>query len=222
MIGYGFSQVTPSQHLFSLTDADISYPYIEDQTVSTETLILTGLFAPAVIIMIGALLLVPGSAGSDGARSSKSQIVRRRIWEWNAGWMGLAVALAGVWMSTEGLKDLVGRPRPDLLSRCNPDLSAISANARGGLGGRLRDAPLLVSWKICRDQSSRVVVDGFSSFPSGHSSCMFHLSSPTGARTDIYPSRICRPGILVTVDLCEILHWVSLSTTVPSRRRSLD
>ncbi|KAJ6112364.1 hypothetical protein N7512_007688 [Penicillium capsulatum] len=173
LIGYGFSRVTPSQHLFSLTDLDISYPYIKDETVSTETLVLTGLFAPAVIIMIGALLLVPGSAGSDGARPSKSQILRRRIWEWNAGWMGLAVAVAGVWMSTQGLKDLVGRPRPDLLSRCNPDLSTVSAHALSGLGGHLRDAPTLVSWKICQDQSSRVVVDGFSSFPSGHSSFSF-------------------------------------------------
>lgn len=152
--------------------------------MSTETLILTGLFAPAVIIVIGALLLVPGSAGSDGVRSSKSQILRRRIWEWNAGWMGLAVAVAGVWMSTQGLKDLVGRPRPDLLSRCDPDLSVIGANALGGLGGRLRDAPTLVSWKICRDQSSRVVVDGFSSFPSGHSSCTFRCEGKE-ARTNV-------------------------------------
>ncbi|KAJ5151558.1 hypothetical protein N7492_009853 [Penicillium capsulatum] len=165
LIGYGFSRVTPSQHLFSLTDLDISYPYIKDETVSTETLVLTGLFAPAVIIMIGALLLVPGSAGSDGARPSKSQILRRRIWEWNAGWMGLAVAVAGVWMSTQGLKDLVGRPRPDLLSRCNPDLSTVSAHALSGLGGHLRDAPTLVSWKICQDQSSRVFSIGFPYLP---------------------------------------------------------
>lgn len=79
-------------------------------------------------------------------------------------------------MATQGLKDLVGKPRPDLLARCNPDLDAIEQNLVGGLG--VAGAPLIVSWHICRDQSDFLKVDGFSSFPSGHASCM----SPT-----IYP-----------------------------------
>lgn len=83
--------------------------------------------------------------------------------------MGLAVSLAGCWMATQGLKDLVGRPRPDLLARCDPNLNSIEENLVGGLG--VAGAPLIVSLDICRDQSSRLRVDGFSSFPSGHSSC---------------------------------------------------
>ncbi|KAJ5584009.1 Phosphatidic acid phosphatase type 2/haloperoxidase [Penicillium hispanicum] len=173
LIGYGFSKQTPNHHPFSLDDASISFPYTETETVSTATLVLAALFAPAVIILAGALLLVPGTAAAGGPKPSKSQILRRRVWEWNAGWMGLAVAVAGVWMSTEGLKTLIGKPRPDLLARCNPDLKHVAAHAVGGLGERLQGASTLVSWTICRDQSSRVRVDGFSSFPSGHSSFSF-------------------------------------------------
>lgn len=145
---------------------------MKHETVSTATLILVSLFAPAVIIVIGALLLTPGTAAPDGPKPSKSQMIRRKLWEWNVGWLGLVVALAGVWMSTQGLKDLAGKPRPDLLARCNPDVTKIAQFARSGLGERLPGAPTMVSWKICQNQSKLVRVDGFSSFPSGHASCM--------------------------------------------------
>lgn len=123
--------------------------------------------------MFGAWVLPPCTADTEGQKPFWSQIIRRRFWEWNAGWLGLVVALAGVFMSTQGLKDLVGKPRPDLLARCNPDLSNIAKYAISGLGEQLQGAPTLVSWQICQDQSDLVRVDGFSSFPSGHASRMF-------------------------------------------------
>jgi hypothetical protein len=43
----------------------------------------------------------------------------------------------------------------------------------GGLGESVRGATTLVSWEICRDRSDSLRIDGFSSFPSGHSSCKF-------------------------------------------------
>ncbi|CAI7578409.1 hypothetical protein N7533_000393 [Penicillium manginii] len=171
LIGYGFSKVDPSQHPFSLTDPTIAFPYKEKETVSTAALILAGLLAPAVIVFAGALFIVPGTAAEGGARPSKSQILRRKVWEWNAGWMGLAVSLAGAFMATQGLKSLLGKPRPDMLARCNPDLNAIEENLVGGLG--VAGAPIIVSWKICQDQSDFLKVDGFSSFPSGHASFAF-------------------------------------------------
>lgn len=155
-----------------MSDPTISFPYTENETVTTKTLILVSIFAPAVIILLAAWAIVPGTAAPAGAKPSVSQVLRRKFWEWNAGWMGLAVALAGAWMSTQGLKVLIGKPRPDLLSRCNPDLSNIADYVVGGLGGSVRNAPVLVSWDICQVKTSLVKIDGFSSFPSGHSSCM--------------------------------------------------
>lgn len=140
--------------------------------MTTETLILVGLLAPAVIVLLGAFALIPGTAANNGAKSSMSQLICRKIWEWNAGWLGLALALAAAWTSTQGLKSLIGKPRPDLLARCNPDVSDMASHVVGGLGESLMGAAVLVDWTICRDQSDLVRVDGFSSFPSGHSSCM--------------------------------------------------
>ncbi|KAJ5640237.1 uncharacterized protein N7484_008099 [Penicillium longicatenatum] len=173
LFGYAFYKQTPNQHPFSLTDPSISFPYTENETVTTSTLLLVSVLAPAAIILIGALAIVPGTAASAGFKPSKSHTLRRKLWEWNAGWMGLGVALAGVWMSTQGLKVLFGKPRPDLLARCNPNLDDIATYAVGGLGEKLSGAATLVSYKICQDQSSLVTVDGFSSFPSGHSSFSF-------------------------------------------------
>ncbi|KAJ6115442.1 hypothetical protein N7486_001220 [Penicillium sp. IBT 16267x] len=173
LVGYAFYKQTPNQHPFSLTDPSISFPYTGYETVTDTTLILVSVLAPAAIILIGALVIVPGTTAPTGIKPSRSHTLRRKLWEWNAGWMGLGVALAGVWMSTQGLKVLIGKPRPDLLARCNPNLDDIATYAVGGLGERLPGAATLVSYKICQDQSSLVTVDGFSSFPSGHASFSF-------------------------------------------------
>lgn len=85
--------------------------------------------------------------------------------------MGLGLTAASVFMATEGLKTLYGKPRPDMLDRCDPDLSNIAAYAVGGLGQKLSNAPTIVTWEICRNKSEYLKVKGFSSFPSGHSSC---------------------------------------------------
>ncbi|KAJ5219539.1 hypothetical protein N7468_008743 [Penicillium chermesinum] len=156
LIGYGFYKESPNQHPFSLSDPTISYPYDKKETVSTKTLILVSLLAPAAIILIGAWTIVPGTAAPAGIKPSTAQVLRRNVW-----------------MSTQGLKVLVGKPRPDLLDRCKPDLSKITDYMVGGLGTHIQDAPILVTWGICQVKTNLVKIDGFSSFPSGHASFSF-------------------------------------------------
>lgn len=168
-IGAGFATISPSQRPFSLTDPGISLPYIPKDTVSTAVLVVVGLVAPGVIIVVLSLFLVPSPRALKGVPFAL--IWRRKIWEWNAGWMGLGLALAAAFTATEGLKDLIGKPRPDLLGRCDPDISKIATYAVGGLGQVLQGAPTLVTLDICRNQDSNLRKDGFASWPSGHSSC---------------------------------------------------
>ncbi|PKY07317.1 PAP2 domain protein [Aspergillus campestris IBT 28561] len=129
-------QPNPPTHTpFSLTDASISYPHAKHETVSTGVMVVVSLIAPGVIIAALSLVLVPGSSGVAATGAARW---RYKIWEWHAGWLGLALAVAGVFMATEGLKDLYGRPRPDLLARCDPDLENIGTYAVGGWGGCCR------------------------------------------------------------------------------------
>ncbi|PGH29382.1 hypothetical protein GX50_07862 [[Emmonsia] crescens] len=161
----------PNRNPFSLTDPGISYPFAVHETVSVTVLILVSLVAPAIIIFLGSILFIPGLTA--GKHAPKALVWRRKIWEWNVGWMGLGIAYAGVYASTEALKVMYGKPRPDLLSRCNPNLSDISSHVVGGLGERLEGAPLLVSYTICQNTLETLTRDGFVSFPSGHASVSF-------------------------------------------------
>lgn len=174
LIGYGFGRVSPNQRPFSLTDPSISFPHRDHDTVSVSVVAVVALIVPAVIIVLGALVLIPFGPAMTGHETTivaRAKSWRYKLWEWNAGWLGLGISLAGAYMATEGLKDLFGKPRPDMLARCDPDLSKIGNFAVSGLGSRLDGAPTLVTWEICRNQARELAVDGFSSFPSGHSSC---------------------------------------------------
>ncbi|KAK2737180.1 hypothetical protein FQN57_000437 [Myotisia sp. PD_48] len=163
--------VEPNRNPFSLKDQSISYPFAVNETISVTVLIIVSLVVPAVVIAALSLLFTPHS--SDRKSLSKTGVWRRKIWEWNVGWMGLGVSYAATWTATEGLKLVFGKPRPDLLSRCNPDLSDISRHIVGGLGEVLEGAPSLVAWTICQNKSDRLSRDGFVSFPSGHASMSF-------------------------------------------------
>ncbi|KAF7508194.1 hypothetical protein GJ744_009491 [Endocarpon pusillum] len=166
-VGGAFSRIDGNHHVFSLIDPDISYPS-KPNTVSNSVLLVVSIVAPGVIVFLVSMLLVPGRTAARG--TSKALKWRRKFWEWNTGWMGLGVSLAGTFMITQGLKDLVGKPRPDFLSRCDPDLSLVTQYAVSGLGKVVDNAPIMVDYRICRNQSKFVLQDGFAAWPSGHAS----------------------------------------------------
>ncbi|KIW82476.1 hypothetical protein Z517_05503 [Fonsecaea pedrosoi CBS 271.37] len=169
-VGGAFSKIHGNKRPFSLQDPDISYPYHED-TVTVPVLIVVAIVAPGVITAAISLLFIPGPTAHRS--TPKALLWRRKLWEWNAAWMGLGVALAGAFVITEGLKDLAGKPRPFLLAVCDPDLSpeAIRRHRVGGLGTSLDSAtPILVDWHICRTTDQSKLRNAFASWPSGHSS----------------------------------------------------
>lgn len=108
-IGAIFSTITPNKRPFSLVNPDISFPHVHKEKISTATLVICGLVAPAVIIFFVAILLVPGPTVPKS--TPKSLIWRRKLWEWHAGWLGLGLALASAFLITDGMKNLFGKPR---------------------------------------------------------------------------------------------------------------
>lgn len=127
---------------------------------------------PIVVIPIISLLFVPGRSVPRGTPAAL--VWRRKLWELHVGWLGLALAIAGTWFVTNGMKNLFGKPRPDALARCNPDLDNFARYVVGGAD--VADGfQRLVSADICRGMAGRddaqdILEDGFRSYPSGHAS----------------------------------------------------
>lgn len=126
--------------------------------MSVPVLFVVALIAPFIIVALVCLILVPKLGGW-----------RRKLWELNTGELGLCLAVASTFMITNGMKQLFGKPRPNLLARCDPDLRNISTYAVGGFGN-ISQGVYLVTSAICRTQGD-LLDEGFRSFPSGHSSC---------------------------------------------------
>ena len=73
--------------------------------------------------------------------------------------LGFMVTLALTVCLTDLVKQAVGRPRPDLLSRCKP---------RKGTPNHS-----LVAYTVCTQADQHILDEGWRSFPSGHSSFAF-------------------------------------------------
>jgi diacylglycerol diphosphate phosphatase/phosphatidate phosphatase len=89
---------------------------------------------------------------------------------WSIGWrsdtrkihivlLGLAITLAMTLTLTDLFKDAIGRPRPDLISRCKPDPSS--------------PKDVMVTIDVCTETDHHKLHDGWRSYPSGHSSFAF-------------------------------------------------
>ncbi|MCJ1482528.1 hypothetical protein MMC06_002694 [Schaereria dolodes] len=171
VVGAAFTKISPNHRPFSLTDPTISFPYVVKEKVSTATLVLVSCIAPAIIIALVCLVFVPGPTVPKD--TPKRLVWRRKLWEWNTAWMGLGLALASAFFLTDAMKNLFGKPRPDLLNRCQPDVANVGKYAIGGYDNSVSGDILLVSWTVCQQPNLSILNDGFASFPSGHSSFAF-------------------------------------------------
>ncbi|OBT75264.1 hypothetical protein VF21_05648 [Pseudogymnoascus sp. 05NY08] len=166
-IGVGLGTISPNKRPISLSNPELSYPDNPD-TVTIAVVIIVSLGAPAVIIFLTSLLLVPGPSVPKSV--PKSLIWRRKLWEWFTGWLGLGMSCASSWLVTSGLKNLVGKPRPDVIAICMPDLSQIAKYAVAGIPAVKGTTITLVHAGICTNPNPKLVDDGWRSWPSGHSS----------------------------------------------------
>ena len=149
-----------------MTDPTLSYP-LTKETIPNSILVLLSLILPAAVILLISLFL---GLGPDHHNPTRTSSIRRKLWELNAGWMGLALALAVAFIISNGTKEVIGKPRPNLIARCNPDMSKALEAAVGGVGDQVDEGVKLYTWKICRN-TGQVLDEGFRSFPSAHSSC---------------------------------------------------
>ncbi|KAG9102657.1 hypothetical protein FRC06_001531 [Ceratobasidium sp. 370] len=121
-----------------------THSFAEHERVPPFALYMIALVAPAVLMPIVNLLTV------------------RSWWDWHNSWLGLLLGLATTGSITQLVKVTVGRPRPDLIDRCQPVSGTVDTSPYG-----------LVSVNICTQTDHARLKDGFRSFFSGHSSLSF-------------------------------------------------
>lgn len=177
--------VDPFQQHFALQNYTLQYPYAVKERVPVPLLYVCAIIAPAVIIALYALVLDAllqrrRARGRDDVLSFKE-----RLWEANCGILGMLLASGSAFVITMVLKNAtgkqdytksgigsgiqfglqyVGKPRPDFISRCQPDVKTFEdVYISSPLG--------LSNSSICTWTDKAIIKDAYRSFPSGHSSC---------------------------------------------------
>lgn len=146
---HGLHRIHGFRQMFSLSDTSIQHPFAPQERVPEELLAALSFWVPLLSVIILSLV-------------QKSRAARV-----NTAVLGLCLTVTLTGFITEFFKKLVGRPRPDFLDRCQPDILSIIPDPHHFFSE-------LQTYKICTaDTATSRVKDGFKSFPSGHSSMSF-------------------------------------------------
>ena len=128
-------------------------------------LAITGGF-PVIVIIIYTIVLdglfshhSPTNPKTGRRKLTGPYRLKDRLWELNCGILGLFLSQAAAFVITSALKNVIGKPRPDIIDRCQ-------------LGNISLKAYELATYEMCNQKDHHILKDGFRSFPSGHSSCM--------------------------------------------------
>ncbi|KAF9052461.1 PAP2-domain-containing protein [Hymenopellis radicata] len=131
------------RRVFSLADTSLRHPYAVHERIPNLLLFLICFIAPLVLQPLINLATI------------------RSWWDLHNSTLGLILGLALTGAITQITKITVGRPRPDIVDRCQPPPGSVD--------------PVfgLSNWTICTQIDNAILRDGFRSFPSGHSSLSF-------------------------------------------------
>ncbi|MCJ1463878.1 hypothetical protein MMC07_002487 [Pseudocyphellaria aurata] len=127
--------------MFSLDNIAIQFPHATVERVPTSWNIVYAGFLPLFILALWAAVSQPGV--------HKAHVTI----------LGLFISLMLTSFLTDIVKNSVGRPRPDLISRCKPRNDTAQH--------------VLVTIEVCTETDHHTLHDGWRSFPSGHSSFAF-------------------------------------------------
>lgn len=128
--------------------------------------------APLVIIAVYTLLVdglfshhKPQDPVSGKRKLSGPYRMKDRLWEFNCGFLGLLLSQGLAFLITQALKNACGKPRPDIIDRCQPRAGSTDAAMYG-----------LSNSSICTGDP-KIIKDGFRSWPSGMFPCSRMLAN---------------------------------------------
>ncbi|KAL4863595.1 hypothetical protein BDV12DRAFT_26308 [Aspergillus spectabilis] len=175
--------VTPFHRMFALDNQAIQYPFALAERVPVLWSIIYAGLIPFLMLIVWAAILRPNP--------HKVQVTI----------LGFLTALMLTSLLTDIIKNAVGRPRPDLISRCMP---------RKGT-----PASTLVSWTVCTQTNEHILQEGWRSFPSGHSSFSFgglgYLSLFLSGQMHVFRPRtdLCRCLLVLIPIICALMVAIS-------------
>ncbi|KAF1810468.1 PAP2-domain-containing protein [Eremomyces bilateralis CBS 781.70] len=182
---YRLDAVEPFHQHFSLQNYTLQYPYAVHERIPVTFLIIIAVLAPAVIIAIYTLLIdgiFSHRESRSGGKRTRPYTFKQRLWELNCGILGLGLSVSAAFTITGALKNAIGKPRPDLIDRCQPPPGSVDPPMYG-----------LSTHSICTQTDNDILKDGFRSFPSGHSSSafagLFYLSIYLAAKLHVLDSK---------------------------------
>jgi len=115
---------------------------------------------------------------------------------------------------TQLVKITVGRPRPDLISRCMPPSNVTVPQYQ------------LATASICTQSDHYIMTDGWRSFPSGHASLSFaglaFLSFYLAGKLHLFDKRGCAPKAWVALIPLGAAALVAISRTMDYRHHATD
>ncbi|EPY49358.1 phosphatidic acid phosphatase [Schizosaccharomyces cryophilus OY26] len=184
----------PFQRQFSLEDLTISHPHAEHERVPTKYL---GLIS----------LLLPGFTLYGIGRYRKSPLL---FWKSLTGLL-YSTMVCGLIVTI--IKNTVGRPRPDFLSRCNP----LSSSPKTGW----------VDLQVCTTPwKSSTLQDGLRSFPSGHTSFSFsglgYLSLCIASQLRMFRKKTSSWAIVMFFLPLTLACWIGISRNEDYRHHQED
>ncbi|KAG9243737.1 phosphatidic acid phosphatase type 2/haloperoxidase [Calycina marina] len=133
--------VTPFHRMFFINNMNLQYPHALVERVSVEWNFVYAGGVPLVTLIIFLKLF------------------KADAHKFHVSLLGFFIAIALSSFITDVIKNMVGRPRPDLISRCKP--------APG------TPENVLVAIDVCTETDRHTLQDGWRSFPSGHSNMAF-------------------------------------------------
>lgn len=138
--------MNPFERQFTLNDVTIQHPFAKHERVLNKELFLYSTIIPLVTIIVTGLPLTTPS--------------KYRLYNTFVGVVGVALSISITTLTTNFLKNYIGRLRPDFLARCQPK------------DGTPLDI-LVLAKDVCTTKDRANLLEGFRTTPSGHSSMSF-------------------------------------------------
>lgn len=185
---------------FDLQDPSISHKYKPKELVPGYALHLISFVAPLFIMWTINVVSV------------------RSWWDAHSAALGLSLGLAMTSVTTHLVKVTVGRPRPDLIHRCQPIPGAVNHPTNEFFG--------LATWVVCTQTDKLIMRDGWRSFWSGHASGSFaglsFLSYYMAGKLHMFDEQGYTAKVWVTLAPFLVAILVAISRTVDNRHHWQD